>query len=244
MHDNFIDQDEQIMHGFTWFNLIPFVNKYATEEHIHVVTAAFVVLLCMILAVLMSVKLKKLKSLEVPDARFNFRNVIELLAEMIYSLVSEIMGEHDARKFFPALASIFLFILFNNLLGLLPGFQPATDNINTTFACGVFIFIYYNYVGFREQGISYIKHFMGPILWLAPLMFPHRTDKQCGQAVLTGPPFIWEHDRRSPDIEHILRPCARRCSSGFFGTWPVRVFLSGVHIHNFIYDLFDTGFIT
>ena len=160
------------MHDFTWFNLIPFINKYATHEYIHIVTAAFVVLLCIILAVLLSVKLKKLKSLEVPDGRFNFRNVIELLAEMIYSLVSEIMGEHDAKKFFPALASIFLFILFNNLLGLIPGFLPATDNINTTLACGVFIFIYYNYVGFKEKGIGYIKHFMGPILWLAPLMFP------------------------------------------------------------------------
>ncbi|MCX6113125.1 MAG: F0F1 ATP synthase subunit A, partial [Proteobacteria bacterium] len=155
-----------------WFSLIPFVKKYATEEYIHVITAMFVGLLCITIAIVMGIKLKKIKKAEIPDSRFNFRNVIELLSEMIFSLTSEIMGGHNARKFFPALASIFLFIFFNNLIGLIPGFLPPTDNINTTFACGVFIFIYYNYVGFKEHGVGYIKHFLGPILWLAPLMFP------------------------------------------------------------------------
>ncbi|MEI6079349.1 MAG: F0F1 ATP synthase subunit A [bacterium] len=160
------------MHGFTWFNLIPFVNKYATHEYIHVVTAIFVAILCLILAVFMGIKLRRIKDAEIPDAKFNLRNIIELLSEMIFSLATEVMGEHNAKKFFPALASIFLFIFFNNLIGLIPGFVPATDNINTTLACGVFIFIYYNYVGFREHGLGYIKHFFGPIMWLAPLMFP------------------------------------------------------------------------
>lgn len=160
------------MHSFTWFNLIPFLNKYTTHEYIHVVTACFVGLICVLLAVFMGIKLKKIKNAEIPDARFNFRNVIEILSEMIFSLATEIMGDHNARKFFPALASVFLFIFFNNLIGLIPGFVPATDNINTTFACGLFVFIYYNYVGFKEHGFSYIKHFFGPILWLAPLMLP------------------------------------------------------------------------
>lgn len=160
------------MHGFTWFNLIPFLNKYTTHEYIHVVTACFVGLICILLAIFMGIKLRKIKNSEIPDARFNFRNVIEILSEMIFSLATEIMGDHNARRFFPALASVFLFIFFNNLIGLIPGFLPATDNINTTFACGLFVFIYYNYVGFKEHGFSYVKHFFGPILWLAPLMLP------------------------------------------------------------------------
>jgi len=160
------------MHSFTWFSLIPFLDKYATHEYIHVVTAIFVGLLCMIIALIIGLRIRKIKDVEIPDAKFNSRNVIELLSELIFSLVSEIMGDHNARKFFPVLASVFLFIFLNNLIGLIPGFVPATDNINTTFACGVFIFIYYNYVGFKEHGLSYVKHFFGPIFWLAPLMFP------------------------------------------------------------------------
>ena len=98
------------MHDFTWFNLITFLNKYATHEYIHVITACFVGLLCILLSLVIGLKLKKIKNPEIPDTRFNLRNIIELLSEMIFSLITEIMGDHNARKFFPALASIFLFI--------------------------------------------------------------------------------------------------------------------------------------
>jgi F-type H+-transporting ATPase subunit a len=47
---------------------------------------------------------------------------------------------------------------------------PATENLNTTLGMGLIIFLYYNYMGLKENGLSYLKHFMGPILWLAPLM--------------------------------------------------------------------------
>src|SRR5262249_25395312 len=58
------------------------------------------------------------------------------------------------------------------IFGLFPGFNPATSNNNTTFALGVTSFLVYNVEGIRAQGlVSYIKHFMGPIIWLAPLMF-------------------------------------------------------------------------
>jgi F-type H+-transporting ATPase subunit a len=53
---------------------------------------------------------------------------------------------------------------------MIPGLLPPTDNLNTTFALGLFVFLYYNYVGLRENGLAYLKHFAGPILWLAPLM--------------------------------------------------------------------------
>ena len=65
-----------------------------------------------------------------------------------------------------------LFILFNNLSGLVPGFMPATDNVNTTFACSLTVFVLTHYYGIREHGIKYVKHFMGPVWWLAPIMIP------------------------------------------------------------------------
>jgi len=160
------------VHIFTWFNFIPFVKNYATEEYIHVVIATFITLLCVGFSLYMYSKLKKIKNPEVPDEKFNLRNFVELMAGLILGLGTEIMGEKNAKKFFPVLASIFLFIFFNNVIGLIPGFLPPTDNINTTLACGAFIFVYYNIMGFKEHGVSYVKHFLGPVLWLAPLMLP------------------------------------------------------------------------
>jgi len=162
------------MHGepFTWFGLIPIVKNYADHRYIHIVTATFVAIICMLIAGIMYNKLKKIQNPEIPDERFNTRNIFELLSQMLFSLARDTMGKDNAIKFFPVLASIFLFILLNNVIGLIPGFIPPTDNVNTTFACGVFMFLYYNYMGFKEHGIGYMKHFLGPILWLSPLMFP------------------------------------------------------------------------
>ena len=71
---------------------------------------------------------------------------------------------------FPILANIFIFIWFMNLTGLVPGFDAPTANINTNAAMAVIVFLYYNYWGVRAHGLGYIKHFMGPIPALSPLM--------------------------------------------------------------------------
>jgi F-type H+-transporting ATPase subunit a len=57
-------------------------------------------------------------------------------------------------------------------LGLVPGFLPPTDNLNTTVACALVVFFATHYYGVRTYGIKYLKHFLGPVLWLAPLMIP------------------------------------------------------------------------
>ena len=160
------------MHIFTWFNLIPFVKNYATEEYIHVVIATFITIICVIFSLYMYSMLRRIKNPEVPDPKFSLRTFIELIAGLLLSIGTEIMGDKNAKKFFPVIASIFLFIFMSNAIGLIPGFLPPTDNINTTLSCGIFVFVYYNYVGFKEHGVSYMKHFMGPVLWLSPLMLP------------------------------------------------------------------------
>ena len=158
--------------GFNWFEFIPFIKDYVGNGYLHVITALFVGILSLLIALHVRKTIKYSPDAEVPESRFSIRNIVELISELILSLATELMGEYNAKKFFPALASVFLFILLNNLIGLIPGFVSPTENINTTLGCSIFIFIYYNYVGFREHGISYMKHFFGPILWLAPLMFP------------------------------------------------------------------------
>jgi F-type H+-transporting ATPase subunit a len=92
------------------------------------------------------------------------------LAEKLYGLTESVIGHHDAPLYFPVIGSLFVFIFTCNLIGLIPGLLPPTDNMNTTLALGIFVFLYYNYVGLRANGIGYLKHFLGPMLWLAPLM--------------------------------------------------------------------------
>jgi F-type H+-transporting ATPase subunit a len=83
------------------------------------------------------------------------------------------MGEEQAKKYYTVIVLLFSFIFINNVIGLIPGFLPPTDNFNTTLALGLFVFLYYNYQGIKEQGIvGHIKHFMGPVWYLAILIFP------------------------------------------------------------------------
>jgi len=98
------------------------------------------------------------------------QNFMEVIVGGIENMIVETMGEHG-RPFFPLVATLAIFVLVSNLIGLIPGFFPPTANINTTAACAVVVFVVTHIVGVKEHGIGYIKHFMGPILWLAPMMF-------------------------------------------------------------------------
>ncbi|MCL1916033.1 MAG: F0F1 ATP synthase subunit A [Desulfovibrionaceae bacterium] len=99
------------------------------------------------------------------------QNVLETLIGGLEDFVVSNIGE-AGRRFMPILCGIFLFILTMNFMGLVPGLDAATANLNTTAAMAVCVFLYYNMVGLRRWGPAYIKHFMGPMLPLAPLMFP------------------------------------------------------------------------
>lgn len=106
----------------------------------------------------------------IPESKMTFRNFFEIIAESLYGLTERVIGHHDAPIYFPIIGTLFIFIFTCNLIGLIPGFLPPTDNLNTTLALGVFVFFYYNFAGLKAHGISYLKHFAGPVVWLAPLM--------------------------------------------------------------------------
>lgn len=83
----------------------------------------------------------------------------------------EIIGHHSER-FTPFLVSLGLFILISNLLGLIPGFESPTGVPVVPLGCAVLAFFYYQAQGFRKNGVGYLKHFLGPMWWLSPLMLP------------------------------------------------------------------------
>lgn len=106
----------------------------------------------------------------VPESKLTYRNFFEIVAESLFSLTESVIGQHDAPIYFPVIGTLFVFIFFSNILGLIPGVIPSTENLNTTLAVGTFVFVYYNFAGLRAHGLAYLKHFLGPVVWLAPLM--------------------------------------------------------------------------
>jgi F-type H+-transporting ATPase subunit a len=99
------------------------------------------------------------------------QNVFELVVGGLEDFMVEITGE-EGRSFFPFIATLFLYIMFCNLLGLLPGFLSPTANINTPLSMALCTFVFTHYLGVKYHGAKYIKHFLGPIPALAPLFFP------------------------------------------------------------------------
>jgi F-type H+-transporting ATPase subunit a len=106
------------------------------------------------------------------DKPGGLQHLAEMMDEFITKQSESIIGEHSER-FTPFLTSLFLFILISNLIGLIPTLESPTSAIEITLGCAVVAFVYYNFQGIRAQGpVGYLKHFMGPVLWLAPLLFP------------------------------------------------------------------------
>jgi F-type H+-transporting ATPase subunit a len=154
---------------FTWFHYIPGIGSLP-----HQVSMALFVqgLLC----VLAYVGFKKIASgpageALVPSDRLTVRNIFELFTEMVLKFLDDIIG-HRGREFLPLIGTLGFFIFFSNFLGLVPGFLPPTDNLNTTLACALVVFFATHYYGLKTHGIKYLKHFLGPVLWLSPLMLP------------------------------------------------------------------------
>ncbi len=105
-----------------------------------------------------------------PKPSFSLRFIVEGALEFVLGIARDNCGA-AYRNFFPFLASLFLFILTCNLTGLIPGFPPATESMDTNVAMGAIVFLVYNFAGWKEHKGGYIKHFLGPVAFIAPLYF-------------------------------------------------------------------------
>ena len=101
------------------------------------------------------------------------QNVMETFVGGIVAMGADTMGEKNARTYMPLIGSLALVIFVSNMIGVIPGFEAPTSNINFTLSLALIVFVYYNYLGIKKNGfVNYFKHFMGPMPALAPLMFP------------------------------------------------------------------------
>jgi len=129
--------------------------------------AAHVIHSWLVMAILIVGSLLLVKGIQMIPRRG--QNVIEVVIQSLENFMVEITGP-EGKTFFPYIATIFVYILISNLIGLVPGFLSPTANVNTTLSLALCTFVLTHAIGIKYHGAKYIKHFLGPMLILAPLM--------------------------------------------------------------------------
>jgi F-type H+-transporting ATPase subunit a len=166
--------------GFTWLNQVAKATGIEEAFHQnnihhfeHVLTFAVVGLILLVAGFVYRKQTANLEAAVVPDRGITFKNVSEMYGSFIMTQCRAVLGEKEAPKYFGFVATIFILIFISNAIGLIPGFLPPTESINTTLALGVFSFLYFNIKGCKEIGtLNYLKHFAGPLWYMAILIFP------------------------------------------------------------------------
>ena len=174
---------EPLTSHFSWFHLVPgvaddtLIPGMLHRDETYVVLAAWTS--CAVVVLLGWLARRGLDRARaaggvdalVPDTTLSPRNAMEILIEALYDLVESTMSRADARIFFPFLGTLFIYILVSNLLGLVPGFLPATSCVSNNLAMALIVFVTFNIAGLWKNGLTYVKHLGGPILALAWFFF-------------------------------------------------------------------------
>ena len=150
-----------------------FLESIAERAHVPVVVAGalLVVLVLFAMALAVRARLARADGGLLPDEGLSVRNVAELLVEMLAGLAEQNMGP-NWRRYFPIIGASALFILFSNLIGLVPGFSSPTSSWSVTLGMALVVLLTFNYYGLKENGVHYLAHFAGPKWYLAPIILP------------------------------------------------------------------------
>ncbi len=145
---------------FTFFGLV-------SHEH------SFIFLTHMLLTAAIVLVIAKMATSNLRVVPTGTQNVMEAYLSGVLAMGADVMGKAEARRYLPLVATIGLFVGIANVIGVIPGFEAPSAFLDFTLALALVVFVYYNFEGIRRNGlISYFKHFMGPVWWLAWLMFP------------------------------------------------------------------------
>jgi F-type H+-transporting ATPase subunit a len=174
---------------WTWFHLIP--GFYEADHSVaarfgdtvmagtpvssvlHLVLAVLATCILMAFVVLTRARWAAAPNPVEPDGKLTIRDFVETVIDVVLSLGEGVFGSQEtARRFLPLIGALAMYILFNNLLGLIPGFAPATDNLNVTIGPALVVFITTHIWGLRENGLHYLQHFLGPNIFGLPLLAP------------------------------------------------------------------------
>jgi F-type H+-transporting ATPase subunit a len=162
-----------------------------TISTVHHIYAALIVLLILVATSLVArARFADVEKAIVPPRSFGIVAFYELFLETVLGVMASVIGP-SYKRYVPVIGTLALFIFVSNMMGLIPGMLPATDNLNTTFACGLIVFLYFNFHGLRVHGIGHITHLANPVgTWwgwfLAPLLFPIELVGLCVRPVTLG----------------------------------------------------------
>jgi F-type H+-transporting ATPase subunit a len=159
-----MEHESSILYGpvnALWHSL---QHRFAWDIPDHVIMALLVLLLTTVLLAIARTRISR-------DNPGPLQHFLEMIVDGLRGLLTDIIG-HQGEHYLYIIGSFAVFIFISNIFGLFFFLQPPTSNPNTTFALSISAFLYYNFEGIRRQGlVHYLKHFMGPVLWLAPIMF-------------------------------------------------------------------------
>lgn len=146
------------------------LDEHSIHEWQAVIGGLVALLIITVVGVLYKNSVSRLGSEATPDGKFSLPSIVESILEFVTNLGRNLIGEKDAPRFYPLLCALFIFIFVSNLTGLVPGFIPSTESINTNLALAFMVFLVYQVAGIKEHGASYVKQFLGPVIFLMPLM--------------------------------------------------------------------------
>lgn len=127
----------------------------------------------------------------VPAEKITTFGVLDLVTEKFIGFHDSVLGA-EARKHIPFTLTLFLFIFISNLLGLIPGVPALTTTVWVNVAMALIVFFYFNREGIRENGvIGYIKHFCGPVVVMAPLIFLIEVISTCMRILTLNLRLYW-----------------------------------------------------
>lgn len=146
--------------------LFTIAGLFSSDHHFIV---AFYTILCAIVTVVVA-KMATRNMRVIPNG---LQNLYEATMSGMLYMAKDVIGEDKARKYFPLAGTIGFYVFYCNIIGIIPGFEAPTSSWDFTLVLALIVFFYYHFEGIRTQGvIRYCAHFMGPVKWLAPLMFP------------------------------------------------------------------------
>jgi F-type H+-transporting ATPase subunit a len=117
------------------------------------------------------------------DDKVSLLNMAEIFVQMLGGVMGGMLEKKDVRKFFPFVGGLFIFIFTCNIIAIIPGFQPPTDNINSNVGMAIIVFLAFIAIGMMRDWKGFLGHLWGPVLFMGPLIFPIEVFGMCMRPV-------------------------------------------------------------
>lgn len=222
-------------HGTTWL-------AHGTIRFGHVLALLLVMAILLVVGIATRARVSDTQAAIVPGTKFDAAMFAELFTGNVYDTMSSMMGREAAKYFLPLIGTCAFVIFTSNVIGLIPGMTPPTDNLNTTLAMGTVIFFATHIYGLKEHGIGYLKHFLGPVWYLAWLMLPIELISHFSRPLTLGIRLM-----ANMTADHMVLTIFLGFGIGSWFLWPTVFYILGclvVVVQTMVFCLLSTVYIS